>query len=193
MANPFSGIISADIKNLYNNMIDALIEEEALSRIVYFVYDDNTINSCSNCIVDSNSGLSTGVYNGTGPIPFGTGQICPYCNGQGSIEEEAALEENIMAVLWRTKDFQYFGKAIANPDLYIQTISHTSLMPKIKAAKYITVQLTFMDDNTFDRDFDPEDNKSTRLMTHKFIREGEPQPAGFGQDRYLFTFWKKVS
>ena len=54
MSNPFSGLISQELKNTFNNAIDSLLEQNALSLPCKIIYD-NQINSlyCNNCIFDN--------------------------------------------------------------------------------------------------------------------------------------------
>jgi len=177
----FSGIIPSDLKNIYNDMIDAVIEQDALSRPCKLVYDTNNDVECPNCIIDQFNGRSSNVYNGSGVIPFSDGQICPYCEGVGIIATEA-YDTVYMGVLWRYKDFHKFGQTLQSQDGDIQTISLASHVPKIKNTKYMSVVLPIGSGSGYNED-----------IGYKYSRAGEPQPAGFGDDRYCFINWRRVS
>ena len=74
MTNPFDSIISSDFKQLYNNAIDGLLKQNALTvpcRIKYSGQQNTTL--CNNCIFDPISKLSSNIYNNTGPNNFSEG------------------------------------------------------------------------------------------------------------------------
>ncbi len=173
MANPFSGIISSEFKQLFNNMIDALLEDRALVRPCLLVYDDNSQIECPNCVVDSMLKTSTNVYKTGGPLQFSSGQICPYCNGNGIILGEDT-EEIKIAVIYDMQTMRKFS-SVQYPQGSILTVSAISFLDKFKQAKYLVT-------NT-----DLEDSVKLR-----YKRAQEPEPVGFGAADYCFGVWSKV-
>ena len=51
MANPFSGIITSDFKTLFTNMIDALLEDAALTVPCQLTYEGTKWTLCPNCLL----------------------------------------------------------------------------------------------------------------------------------------------
>jgi hypothetical protein len=176
VTNPFSGIISAGFKELFANAIDALIEPGACSSPSRIVYGDTKFIDCPNCI-----GGRT--YQAGGPVPFKPGQTCPYCPGaQGRIPVETS--ENIdICVIWDYKKWlsmsvmkQVQPSNLHTPFGFAQTLSSIDLVPKLKRAKYIVF-----------------DTNIENYERHKFTMLGEPEPVGFGENRYILTLWERLS
>jgi len=176
MSNPFSNIINSELKNLYNNAIDSLLEQTALTvpcRLSYSGQQNSTF--CNNCLFDSISQLSANIYNGTGTHPFPEGSICPICMGMGMVSSDSS-EIIFMACIFNSKYFMNWTSQSLNiPDGMIQTICHTSLLPKIRNANQI-----FIDTNL------------EQYGHYYYQRTGDPQPAGFGDNRYIITMWNRV-
>ena len=64
MSNPFSGIISKEFKAIFNNAIDSLLENNALSLPCKIIYDNSINNTyCTNCVFDNISLLSSNIFN----------------------------------------------------------------------------------------------------------------------------------
>lgn len=49
MANPYAGIITPELKELHKNLIDALLEDDALTRPCRLIYGDTKFTPCVNC------------------------------------------------------------------------------------------------------------------------------------------------
>ena len=176
MSNPFSGIVSSELKGLFNNAIDALLENNALSLPCKILYDNQiTTTYCNNCIFDPISLLSSNVYNGSGPIEFPEGGICPICVGQGQIRSNSSSETIYLAFIFDSKYFLNINSKIINiPDGSIQSLCNISLLSKIKNANEIIF-----------------DNNLTNIGHFKYERASDPEPLGFGDNRYILTLWKK--
>jgi len=175
MSNPFAGIITATHKELFNNMIYSLLEDTALTVPCKLIYGDTKFVECENCIINNMTGRSANKYKALGPVPFNDGQICPYCNGQGKKAVESSESGIYIAVIW---DYKHFYDAPAHVNVssgHIQTLTKLSLLSKIKQTKEILV-------NT-----DLEE-----YVKHRFIRDGEPNPAGWGDNEFAFTLWKRA-
>lgn len=175
MSNPFSGIIQPELKSLFNNAIDALLEQNALTvscKIRYSGQQNSTF--CYNCIFDNISYLSSNIYNNTGPSPFPEGSICPVCMGMGMITNDAS--ENIaLACIFDSKYFiNWSSKTVNIPGGTIQTICLSSLLPKIRNANEIII----------DADLEQYGN-------YVYERASDPEPLGFGDNRYIITMWKR--
>jgi hypothetical protein len=57
----------------------------------------------------------------------------------------------------------------------IQTICAIDLLPKIKNTNKLIV-----------------DTNLNGLTRNIFTRDSDPEPAGLGDNQYIFTFWKKI-
>lgn len=171
--NPFSGIISSDLKGLFTNMIDSLLEDTALTVPVRFIYSGAKFTKCPNCNFNSVTGKSANTYLSNGPQPFSHGS-CPFCSGDGRIPAENDDEIMNLAVLWDYRKWMQVGQVVASPEGMIQTICSIALINRIKRAKEIVVNTNL-----------------EAYVRHKFIREGEPTPIGFGDDQYIVCMWKR--
>jgi hypothetical protein len=175
MSNPFSNIISPELKTIFNNAIDALLEQNALTipcRLRYSGQQNSTF--CANCVFDAISQLSSNIYNGSGPIPFPEGSICPTCMGMGMIMSDSS-EVISIACLFDSKYFlNWSSKTLNIPAGSIQTICHTTLLPKIRNANDIIV-----------------DTNLEQYGNYTYQRMGDPEPMGFGDNRYIATIWSR--
>lgn len=175
--NPFSQLINNDFKNLYNNAIDALIEQNGLSVPCLFRYDgaENTVY-CSNCVFDPISQLSANKYNGTGHSPFPTNSICPVCMGMGKTVSSSSSETIYLACIFNSKYWIKMSSQILNiPDGSVQTLCKNSLLPKIRNAKDIVIDTT---------NVGPYGN-------YTYQRAGDPEPVGLGDHKYILTMWNR--
>jgi hypothetical protein len=170
----FDGIISTEMKTLYRDMIDALIKSDGLSTPCRFIYGGTKYTNCPNCVFNSITGKSNNTYTPGGPVPFYHG-TCPYCNGEGRVAVDATVPAVYMLVVWNYKKWLPMAVPVANPEGMIQTISSYDLIPSIKKAKEIVV-----------------DTNIEKFVRHRFIREGEPNPGGFGGSDYALTLWKRA-
>lgn len=177
MANPFAGIITADMKALFNNAISSLLESTALTVPCQFIFADTDFIECPNCFFDAMSGRSSNIYRPGGPIDFNYGN-CPYCYGIGKITLDETLNTNLI-VLWNYKDWIGWNGVPDNtmvPFGQCQTMSALSTLTDIKRAKEIIL-------NT---------NLST-YVKHRFERSSEPNPIGLGDDAFVLCMWKRIA
>lgn len=180
MSNPFTGIITAEFKALHKYMIDALLEDTALTIPCKLIYGDTDITPCNNCIFDPIANRSANRYKDGGPNEFADGQICPHCGGVGFTSNEAS-ETVYLIVIWDYKKFVNFNPltkvdvgGVRAFDGYIQTMCSIELTSKLKQAKYLIANTDIQ-----------------QYTLHKFIIDGEPTPLGLGADNYVVTTWKK--
>lgn len=175
MSNPFSGIITADHKRLYSNMIKATIELLGLSVPcrVYFAPTKGT--QCPNCKKNPITGKSAGIYLAGGPIAFNNGNVCPYCQGEG-IKQEIPTDDLVLAVIYEPKNFIKVG-GLQKKDGGIQTISLITTLPVINRAKEVIV-------NTNVEDY----------IKNRYIKDGEPVLLGEGlsDESFVVCHWTKV-
>lgn len=168
MPNPYSGIITAALKTTFNNAIDALLEDAACTVACTIVYGGQKFEQCSNC--------QGGVYVPGGPIPFPNGRVCPLCQGTSRKEVEQTETIYLMPIFDSKKWVTTAVKTSAKyPNEVCETMSHLTLMPKLKAAKHIII-----------------DSTNSGYTQNVFKRVGEPEPCGFGDMRYIITAWERV-
>jgi hypothetical protein len=167
-------IITSDLKNLYKSFIDELLRENSLSLPCKLLYDSSSFTECANCIVDPVSHRSSNMYKSGGPLSFADGQICPYCRGLGGVYSEGSDILNLL-VLFDYKSWINFNAKINSPDGLVQTISKLADYPKIKSCNKIII-----------------DTNISNYTQNYFQRNSDPEPCGFGESSYFFTFWKKI-
>jgi len=172
----FDGIITSNHKTLFNDAISALLANSALTIPCQLIFEDTQIEECPNCIFDSMTGRSTGIYKAGGPMPFTHGN-CPYCFGVGTLATDNTLN-TYMAVLWNYKEWIGWAGIPNNtlvPYGQAQTLTAISMLTDIKRAK----EVIFATD-------------LSAYVKHRFIRDGEPNPIGFGGSDFLTTMWKRI-
>ena len=167
-------IITPDLKNTFNSFIDELLRSNSLSLPCKLIYSGSAFVECSNCYIDPLSGKSSNRYKSGGSLLFADGQICPYCRGLGGTYSETYDILDMLIVF----DFKYwvnFNSKIHSSDGLIQTISKFIDFPKIQKCDKLIV-----------------DTNITNYTDSYYQRNSDPQPAGFGSNDYLFTYWKKI-
>jgi len=168
VANPYTGIITSALKTSFNNAIDALLENTACTVACTLVYGGQKFENCTNC--------TGGIYVPGGPIPFPNGKICPLCQGTSRREVEITETVYLMPIFdnkkWRTSAIKVSTKY---PYEVCETMSHLTLMPKLKAAKHIII-----------------DSTNAGYNRNVFKRVGNPEPCGFGDMRYILTAWELI-
>jgi hypothetical protein len=168
--NGFSGIISAEFKSLFNNAINALLEQGALTIPCTIKYGSSNPVYCNNCEIDPIANRSSNIYNGSGPNPFIENTICPVCLGQGFINANKS-EIVYMAVLFSEAGwFQWGSKTVKIPDGMAQSICKTELVHKLKNAD--TILFNNSESSTY-------------------VLASDPELVGLGETNYAITMWKK--
>lgn len=177
MSNPFSGIISSEFKQVFNNAIDALLEDHALTLPCKLRYSgqQNPI-FCNNCIYDPITKLSANLYNGSGPNPFADGTVCPVCMGNGITDSETTIVSKTfnLAVIFDSRYFVNTNKLINIPEGNIQTLCSIHLLPHIRGANDMIV-----------------DTNIQKYGQYIYQRDSDPEPAGLGDSKYIITNWKR--
>lgn len=172
----FTGIITAAHKQTFKDMINALLEQTALTVPCKLVFENTKLQDCPNCLYDSISGRSSNQYESGGPIPFLSGQICPYCAGVGSLSFSS--DETVYLGIIKPA---FFGMSQLDPesvnfvDGKIQSLCGIEYYAKLKNVSYIIVDTNISD-----------------LTLSKFIRYRDPVPMGFGDNSFIVTTWQSV-
>lgn len=161
------------LKNVYNKHIDLLLASTGLTTQCEFNFGITKQNVCPNCIYDVGLKKSSGKYKPGGPMEFALGKICPYCSGAGFYGEQRSVI-GYLAIIWDYKKWVNPPPTINNPEGFIQTICDRSYLSYIRQCKDMTVI------------YHP--NASNPVFT----LYGEPNPAGLGDNNYLFCMWQKV-
>jgi hypothetical protein len=173
----FSGIISNNnMKQIFNDAINALLEDTALTVPCKLVFENSKLEDCPNCLYDPMRQKSSNQYQAGGPIPFVNGQICPYCSGAGSLSfsSEEILYLGIIKPVFFGMD-QLELNNVNYIDGKIQSLCSINFYAKIKNASYIIVDTNLSD-----------------LTLSKFVRERDPIPVGYGDNSFIITTWKNV-
>jgi hypothetical protein len=172
--NPFSNVISAEFLSTYNQAIDSILQQGALSIPCILKYDNGSTDYCNNCIYDQISKTSSNQYNNTGPSQFGDGTICPVCLGFGLVKNNNYEETLYLATIFDSKYFMNINNKVVNiPDGSIQTLCSSTYLPKIRSANELMV-------------------KDTEIYgSYLYQRAGDPALMGLGSINYISTLWQR--
>lgn len=174
--NNFTGIITQDLKDTFDYAILALLEETALTVQCTLHYENTKLQDCPNCIYDPISKKSSNQYQAGGPVPFLTGQICPYCAGIGSLSFSS--EEKVYLGIIKPVFFGGDNLEINNVNFVdgkIQSLCAIEYYAKLKNASSIEV-----------------DTNLLNITMSKFVRYKDPIPVGFGTNSFIITTWQGV-
>lgn len=163
----------SNLQKIYNKQIGLLLANDGLTTRCDFNFGTTNTNLCPNCIYDPSLKKSSGKYRTGGPVPFAQGRPCPYCNGVGYYGIEK-IEHGFLAIIWDYKKWFNPPPQIANPNGFIQTICHRDYLAQIRQCKDITVIY------------------STNGSNPVFRLYGEPNPAGLGDNEYVFCMWELI-
>jgi hypothetical protein len=167
-------IINNELKSVYKTFIDELFRSGSLSLPCKLLYSTSVFTECSNCYIDPITHKSSSRYKENGPLEFTNGQICPYCRGVGGLYSE--VSDNIdLLVLFDYKTWINFNSKIHVPNGLIQTINKLENYTNIKNCTKLIV-----------------DTNIQNYTESYYQRDSEPEPCGFGDSSYFFTFWKKI-
>lgn len=174
MANVFSGLVNSSFKQIFNDAIDSILQQNSLSTPCKLEYSTTNYVLCYNCNFDSIRDKSSGTYNNsTGTNPFEDGSICPVCMGVGK-QQSPNYETVYMAVICDSKYWLNWGPMnLQIPNLAAQTLSKIDLLPKVSNASFMTILDSSQYDNT------------------RYSRAGFPTLMGLGDQNYILTNWTK--
>ena len=172
----FDNILSTELKNTYNQAIDHLLSNNGLTLPCIFKYTGaNNEIECSNCKIDPISRLSANTYNGSGPNPFPDGALCPVCMGAGLTTSSKSSEIIYLACIFDSKYWlNWASNAVNIPNVMVQTICKSDLLPKIKNANEIII-----------------DSNMSQYGNYTYERASDPSLLGFGSSRYIMTMSSK--
>lgn len=154
-------------------MIDALLENDALTVPCTLTYGGTKYTECPNCIFDAVTSKSTNRYKSGGPVPFYQGP-CPYCAGVGRIQLAPATETLYLMVVWDSKRWLLSDHA-KTAEINAQTMSKITTYDNLKRCSKLTM-------NT----------EITRYGVSDFVRVGDPEPLGWGDDNFIVCSWKRT-
>ena len=174
MVNPFSGIITSEFKDVFNNAISAILDADALAIPCTLSYGVTKYEGCVNCLYDPIGQKSSNRFQNGGPVPFPFGGGCPVCNGAGKRPVETT-EDVSLGVIFDPREFLKISTPVNTPDGYIQTIGKKSMTPKLQRAKEIVVATSV-----------------SSFFSHRYQRASEPVPVGLGNSEFVVCTWRRV-
>lgn len=158
-----------NLKNVYNQQISLLLADNGLTTGCKFSYRSSVQNICINCVYDPNTKRSSGLYKTGGPIPFTSGQMCPYCSGLGFVGNSNTEENVFMAIIWDSESWINFPTDVQSPQDYIQSISSANILSKVDSVNFISIK------------------------NQKYQLDGTPQFIGLGDNNYIICTWKRIN
>lgn len=176
MTNPYLGIIKAEHKTLFNNIIDAILEDTGLTVPVTLVFNSTTYIACSQCTASAiGNKPATGGLHGA-PLPIGSNGLCPNCHGTNKVPYIPPTETYQIAVVTDYRKFVSFTlPESALPTDFVQTICRITLLPKLLQAKEIIVS-----------------SDVQGYIKQTFQRVANFSPEGLGENRYTFCTWERT-
>ena len=167
----FHNIITKQFKQIYNDMIDHLISKEGLSTSCKLIFDGTNNKLCPNCIYDPINQKSFNKYNGTGPVSFADGSVCPACLGFGKTQTTSDIIVNLALILDSKYWLNWGPNHINIPNIAAQTICDISVLPNILSCKNMVVIET------------------ESHVPATYSKAGFPTPIGLGDKKYILTNW----
>lgn len=170
MSNPFSGIITGEMKTLWKNMIDALLEDDALTLPCRLVYE----------------GAKEDPISGGNPVdPIGNKPGAVFLHGSPRYVVHAEETEDAsstttlnLCVIWDSREWLRTAVAeslINVPGVHIQTVCKIDDLVELKRIDKLVV----------DTDLEGK-------VRHVFQRAAEPEPCGFGASTHCVIMWKRI-
>jgi len=161
-------IIPTGVLTQHHTIADAFIDE--LGATLTLVYPP-IASECSNCIIDVQTGRSTGIYKSGGPHSFTNYTVCPVCGGSGRITSSSTED---ITVRWypNPRKFGDITIPVNSNDGLVKIIGYISDLPKIKRAS--TYQY------------------GVGGMRERYLMEGEPIAHGLTRTRYFEMLLRRV-
>jgi hypothetical protein len=177
MVNPFSGIITADMKTLWVQAIEALLEEDGCCAVsCSLVFSSTKFEQCANCIYNSIGNMSANRYRAGGPQSFPAGTICPLCQGSGKKQSEAVISDVQMAIFWSEKDWKEFGFN----DGRLKDADVVSLSTMSTYADITRCTEAILD-------------TSQTITQNRVQLKGSPIFCGLGESQFVLSAWGSIS
>jgi hypothetical protein len=172
-----SNIISNEFKKIFNNAIDTILAQDGLTVPCLIRYTGSgSTTYCNNCIYDPISGLSSNIYNNTGPSFFPDGGVCPVCMGNGTVVNNNSHSETVyLAVIFDSKYWiNWSSKSMNIPDGMVQILCKAELLPKLRSASELVI-----------------DTNLSNYGNYIYERAGDPEPVGLSNHGYIISMWKR--
>lgn len=164
-------ILSSDFKNTFKTAIDMIIAQDGLTVPCVLKYNSNDYTFCTNCVYDNLLNQSLNKYNGTGPVNFPEGSICPVCGGFGKVDYNKD-ETVYLAVILDSKYWLNWGPKFVNiPNIAAQTLCSVNLLNKIENCTQAIL------------------NSGLNTNNNLYTKAGAPTPLGLGTQDYILTNW----
>lgn len=162
-----------NLQATYNRHMDLLLDSTGLTTKCILNFGVSNMEICPNCIYDPGLKKSSNAYKNGGPVPFSSGQMCPYCYGVGWSGQEKT-QTVYLAVIADNKKWINPPINITIADNMIQTICNKTYYDSLKKCKDMTVIYSENIDNP------------------KYSLYNDPTPAGLGDSNYIIAIWKNI-
>lgn len=168
--------VLARAKEIYDATHTEWLESTAIGINVKLYYPP-TYEACNNCETNTYGTI----YKAGGPISFQLGQ-CPMCMSdtcQKEVEQTEVVRLRIYSVdstSFSRATFKKLGISIDQPQGELLTIGSVDDLTKIKSCNYAV--------------FYSDQEGTTGSLRYKISTD--PQPHGFGKDKFFFCFWTRV-
>jgi hypothetical protein len=170
MSNPFAGIITAEMKTLWQNMIDALLEDDALTLPCRLIYEGSKEDPISGGNpVDPIGNKPPAVFLHGGPR---------YAMHGDAVEDASSTDTLNLCVIWDSRDWirtVVSESLIAAPNMHVQTLIKIEDLVELKRVDKLVI-----------------DTDLEGRVRHVFQRASEPEPCGFGASTHAVIMWKKI-
>lgn len=164
--NPFAGVITPQLHNLWTGAINSLLEPGALTVPCTLIYGNVHFVECTNCVNKT--------YKAGGPVPFPRGGMCPLCGGRDRETVEATECLNLIVIFDRAQ-FRVL-RGVNTDDDYAETMCHIKYWNKIVGCEYAIL------------DSCNEDQTNSR-----FCRYGKPMRCGLGKQEFIIVPWRRAA
>ena len=171
MANPFTGIITTAMRQLWKDAIDSLLEDNALTVPCRPVYEGGGETD-----IPSPGGITDPIGNKPpGIFLHGSPKFAPHGNDTQALSTSGTTI--YLCVIWDSSDWIKTTAAntlINAPDMAVQTLSDQADFLILKRVNKLVI-----------------DTDIEATVRHTFYRASEPEPIGFGQHNHYLTMWSK--
>lgn len=163
-------------KEIYDATHEEWLNSDVIGINVKLFYPP-TYEECDNCETNTYGSI----YKVGGPMPFTLGN-CPAC-GSDSCHKEVEVTEiiklrvySVDSTSFSRSTFKKLGVSIDQPQGELLTIGFLDDVPKIKSSNYA---LFYVD-------------QESSIGSIRYKISTDPQPHGFGKDKFFFCFWNRV-
>jgi hypothetical protein len=132
-------LLTPDLAQLMSDGIDDMLA--SFGKLCKLVFAGTSLQFCSNCVYDSMAHRSTNVYKPGGPKPFGRGQICPVCNGAGTVGPAERYQDVKLICRWNPSDFILLPGNIQVPFSVVETEGSINDLPAVLQSRVILIEI----------------------------------------------------